>query len=125
MANNWVRSVRALSAELRQLTPAPPDVAALERDVDLVAKPPQPIAVVGIHGISPIQQYAFQDQFATGLLAYLNARDDLRYGVQYEDRRDGADRRAATPAAAPPEPDRRTGKERRAWNDRGTRTQSV
>ncbi|HEV2737139.1 MAG TPA: hypothetical protein VGU66_01040 [Candidatus Elarobacter sp.] len=33
----------------------------------------RPIAVVGVHGISPIQQYGFQDQLATGLLGYLNA----------------------------------------------------
>ena len=35
--------------------------------------PPRPIAIVGVHGISPIQQYGFQDQLATGLLGYLNA----------------------------------------------------
>jgi hypothetical protein len=34
---------------------------------------PSPVAIVGIHGISPIQQYAFQDQLATGMLGYLNA----------------------------------------------------
>ncbi len=33
----------------------------------------RPIAVVGVHGISPIQQYGFQDQLAMGLLGYLNA----------------------------------------------------
>ena len=37
------------------------------------AGPARPIAVVGVHGISPIQQYGFQDQLAMGLLGYLNA----------------------------------------------------
>jgi len=100
----------------------PADVAAPERAADLVAEPPQPIAVVGVHGISPIQQYAFQDQLATGLLAYLNTRDDLRYGVRYEERRSGTDRRSDTPSA-PPVPDRRSGKERRSSNDRRSKTQ--
>ncbi len=41
-----------------------------------VARPPQPhrrIAVFAIHGVSPIQRYAFQDQFAEALKAALNA----------------------------------------------------
>jgi pimeloyl-ACP methyl ester carboxylesterase len=37
--------------------------------------PARPIAVVGVHGISPIQQYAFQDQLAMGFLGYLNAAE--------------------------------------------------
>ena len=39
-------------------------------------EPPKPIAIVGVHGISPIQQYAFQDQLATGMLSYLNAQEE-------------------------------------------------
>jgi hypothetical protein len=121
---DYVRSVRALSAELKNVV-EPREVAAPERPAGLIAEPPQPIAVVGVHGISPIQQYAFQDQFATGLLAYLNARDDLRYGAQYEERRDSNDRRSATPSEAPPVPDRRTGKERRSGSERRARTETV
>lgn len=41
-------------------------------------QPAQPVAVVGVHGISPIQQYAFQDQLATGMLSYLNAQETAR-----------------------------------------------
>lgn len=46
---------------------------------DAIAAPPEasarrkPVAVIGVHGISPIQQYAFGDQLANALLGYLNA----------------------------------------------------
>ena len=79
--SNYVRSVRALGAELRQMVEPRAEAAYADAITAVVAGPPQPIAVVGVHGISPIQQYAFQDQLATGLLAYLNARDDLRLGA--------------------------------------------
>ena len=36
-------------------------------------EPSRPIAIVGVHGIGPYQQYAFQDQLAAGFLGYLNA----------------------------------------------------
>src|ERR1700736_3711175 len=68
----YVRSVRALGAELRQVV-QPQEIAEPERLAGKRAAPPQPIAIVAVHGISPIQQYAFQDQFATGLQSYLNA----------------------------------------------------
>jgi len=32
------------------------------------------VAVFAIHGISPIQQYAFQDQVALALQSYLNSQ---------------------------------------------------
>ena len=115
--SNYVRSVRALSTELRQLAPRR-DVVHAEVPEAVAGKPPQPIAVVGVHGISPIQQYAFQDQFATGLLAYLNTRDDLRFGVEYVERRCGTDRRI-TPAPVPPGPERRR-RTRRSGADRRT-----
>src|SRR5690348_16779815 len=35
-------------------------------------------AIFAIHGISPQQRYAFQDQVATSLQSYLNAADALR-----------------------------------------------
>ena len=65
-----VRSNRGLTEDIlaadgAQPGPAPAVVAA------------RPIAVVGVHGISPIQQYAFQDQLAMGLLGYLNATEEV------------------------------------------------
>ncbi|HEY4442513.1 MAG TPA: hypothetical protein VGN14_18810 [Candidatus Elarobacter sp.] len=75
-----------LAAKLAQ---APPTVAAVPH-VDLVAAPPaaapstRPVAIVGVHGISPIQQYGFQDQLATGLLGYLNAVETAaKSGVEW------------------------------------------
>jgi hypothetical protein len=106
--SDYVRSVRALSAEIQ--SSLPPD-APLERTPTRGAKP-QPIAIVGVHGVSPIQQYAFQDQLATGLLAYLNALDDRRSGV----RRAGA-------TDVDPAVEGRSGTERRLANDRRTETQ--
>ena len=63
---NEVRSIAGLRDELAR---------ELARRHLLVATAPstKPVAVVGVHGISPIQQYGFQDQLATGLLGYLNA----------------------------------------------------
>ena len=34
-------------------------------------------AIFAIHGISPIQRYAFQDQFASAFQSYLNAREEV------------------------------------------------
>jgi hypothetical protein len=104
---NYVRSVRALGAELRELAaqPAPARAQPAEASAGVPAAAPQPVAVVGVHGISPIQQYGFQDQLATGLLAYLNARDDVRLGVEYVERRCRTQPRA--------EGDRRSGRDRR------------
>ena len=90
-------------------------VEPAQRKAAFVAEPPKPIAVVGVHGISPIQQYAFQDQLATGLLAYLNARDDARHGLDFE-RRCAPNRRSA--ASGPPVAERRSGRDRRSGNDR-------
>jgi hypothetical protein len=68
--------------------PAPPTNAGVSADVPLTAAPaaasPRPIAIVGVHGISPQQQYAFQDQLATGLLGYLNALEqDARSNLKW------------------------------------------
>src|SRR5947209_4023945 len=120
--SNYVRSVRALGAELRQMVEPRAEAAYADAITAVVAGPPQPIALVGVHGISPSQQYAFQDQLATGLLAYLNARDDLRLGIEYTERRGGEDRRSA--ASAPPGPERRSGRDRRSGADRRTRTET-
>ena len=77
-----VTSSKTLTEELLKAGVAPEPAAA---DVTVSAEgkaaaapadggaPPRPIAIVGVHGISPIQQYGFQDQLATGLLGYLNA----------------------------------------------------
>ncbi len=111
--SNSVRSVRALTAELTPMMP--PRAVASAAEAPLVATPPKPIAVVGVHGISPIQQYAFQDQLATGLLAYLNARDDAGLGPNFE-RRCDTDRRTAT--LGPPDVERRSLPERRSGKDR-------
>ena len=46
-------------------------------DLAKAAVSARPIAVVGVHGISPIQRYGFQDQFAMGLLGYLNATEEV------------------------------------------------
>ncbi len=59
-----VRSCQGLTEDILAAGGAQPDVPHSAA---------QPIAVVGVHGISPIQQYAFQDQLAMGLLGYLNA----------------------------------------------------
>jgi hypothetical protein len=64
-----VRSCRGLTEDILAASgagPAPAPAAAA-----------RPIAVVGVHGISPIQQYAFQDQLAMGLLGYLNAIEEV------------------------------------------------
>ncbi len=87
------------------------DVVPAEKPAAVAGKPPPPIAVVGVHGISPIQQYAFQDQFATGLLAYLNARDDRNLGIEYVERRCGTDRRTKI---VPHVPERRKRHDRRS-----------
>jgi hypothetical protein len=77
-----VRSSRGLTEELLKAGVAPESAAAgvtatVEGKAPAAtvagAIPPRPIAIVGVHGISPIQQYGFQDQLATGLLGYLNA----------------------------------------------------
>ena len=72
---NQVRSKAGLTAALLKagVAAAPERAArAMAAAAAPAAKPP-PVAVVGVHGISPIQQYSFQDQLASGLLSYLNA----------------------------------------------------
>jgi hypothetical protein len=71
-----VRSAAGLTKELIGLAARE---SAQEREAGKAAAlAAQPIAIVGVHGISPIQQYAFQDQLATGLLSYLNAEEKAR-----------------------------------------------
>jgi pimeloyl-ACP methyl ester carboxylesterase len=77
-----VRSNHSLTAAIAEkLSPKqePADeafaIAAVLPEPGTPSVPAQPIAVVGIHGISPIQRYAFQDQLAGGLLSYLNANE--------------------------------------------------
>ena len=73
-----VRSAKGLTEDLLKLTPP---AAAAEKATAVAPVAPAeretggPIAIVGVHGISPIQQYAFQDQLATGMLSYLNAQE--------------------------------------------------
>ena len=72
-----VRSSKGLTEDLLKAGVAPAPKAAVAAEglgIAPESRPvPGPIAVVGVHGISPIQQYGFQDQLATGLLSYLNA----------------------------------------------------
>jgi hypothetical protein len=77
---NTVRSISGLRDDLVKLLsqPAPAVATAAAEGFTLVAPEAAaasrgPVAVVGVHGISPLQQYAFQDQLAIGLLGYLNA----------------------------------------------------
>jgi hypothetical protein len=65
-----VRSCRGLTEDILAAGGPQPERAP-------PAAAPRPIAVVGVHGISPIQRYAFQDQLAMGLLGYLNAAEEL------------------------------------------------
>ena len=65
-----VRSCRGLTEDILAADGPPPAPAPAGAAV-------RPIAVVGVHGISPIQQYAFQDQLAMGLLGYLNATEEV------------------------------------------------
>jgi hypothetical protein len=109
--SNYIRSVSELSAEIAALPPK----NLIPPTADAAAKTARPIAIVGVHGISPIQQFAFQDQLATGLLAYLNAHD----------RRTSADRRSPTSGADPADEsrsgtDRRTPQDRRSGAERRT-----
>jgi hypothetical protein len=76
------RSSKRLTEELLAVMPAPPEPKADERALlkaaGVPAPVPRPIAIVGVHGISPIQQYGFQDQLAMGMLGYLNAVETAR-----------------------------------------------
>jgi hypothetical protein len=73
-----VKSSQGLTEDLLKagVAQSPVDAAAPLAAAAPVESAPvsrRPIAIVGVHGISPIQQYGFQDQLATGLLGYLNA----------------------------------------------------
>jgi hypothetical protein len=78
-----VRSSQGLTEELLKAGVAGAGPKAAAAGASAVAEAPiaraaadvstRPIAIVGVHGISPIQQYGFQDQLAMGLLGYLNA----------------------------------------------------
>ncbi|HEY0381436.1 MAG TPA: hypothetical protein VGC72_04500 [Candidatus Elarobacter sp.] len=71
-----MRSSQGLAEELLKAGVTGAPAAAAAAAAPSAAAAPvrtQPIAVVGVHGISPIQQYGFQDQLAMGLLGYLNA----------------------------------------------------
>ncbi|HEX3465608.1 MAG TPA: hypothetical protein VHS78_16280 [Candidatus Elarobacter sp.] len=68
-----VRSTSELTSDLIKLAPEVPAIEPVAKIALIDTEPPKPIAIVGVHGISPIQQYAFQDQLANGMLSYLNA----------------------------------------------------
>jgi hypothetical protein len=76
------RSTKRLTEDLARVLPSQPAPQPLHgagpADAAAGAQPPRPVAIVGVHGISPIQQYGFQDQLATGMLSYLNAVEASR-----------------------------------------------
>ncbi len=71
-----VRSAAGLTKDLIELAARPARAeAAAAAPVPPAETPAKPVAIVGVHGISPIQQYAFQDQLANGLQSFLNAAE--------------------------------------------------
>src|ERR1700676_2512620 len=68
-----VRATAGLTEAILQVAPEPEEAGAGAAVAGVAAVRPAPIAILGVQGISPIQQYAFQDQIATGMLGYLNA----------------------------------------------------
>jgi hypothetical protein len=73
-----VRSKTELTAEIKDCVSVAEDTVRVTAAVAVAGEKPLPAAIVGVHGISPIQQYAFQDQLATGMLSYLNAMEELK-----------------------------------------------
>jgi hypothetical protein len=67
-----------LTAELRSALPpvAPPAAAEVQEAQPVTRR----VAIFAVHGISPIQRYAFQDQVATTFQSYLNSREPVGSG---------------------------------------------
>ena len=60
-----------------------PDIAP-QRHEFAAAPPNGRTAIFAVHGVSPIQRYAFQDQVATALEAYLNAQEPEDSSVSWQ-----------------------------------------
>lgn len=70
-----VSSQRSLTAEFKDhLEKAPPNQRS---SATTIHDAPQRKAIFAVHGVSPHQRYAFQDQVALSLRSYLNARELL------------------------------------------------
>jgi hypothetical protein len=70
---NVVFSSKSLKEQIQKLPPPAAGVQAVAADANLPVRPRRN-AIFVIHGISPIQRYAIQDQFADGLFAFLSAQ---------------------------------------------------
>jgi hypothetical protein len=58
--------------------------AAPDKSLAIAASTAKRVAVFAIHGISPIQQYAFQDQVALALQSYLNSQEPPAANVTWQ-----------------------------------------